>query len=101
MQLVVPKESRVGEKRVAAAPATISKLIKLGFEVVIESDAGLSALFTNANYEEAGAKITTDISNSIKNADVVASVGTIAPNLSASLKPGAVCLSFAQAKRDK
>ena len=101
MQLVVPKESRVGEKRVAAAPATISKLIKLGFEVVIESDAGLSALFTNANYEEAGAKITRDISNSIKNADVVASVGTIAPNLAASLKPGAVCLSFAQAKRDK
>lgn len=101
MQLVVPKESRVGEKRVAAAPATISKLIKLGFEVVIERDAGLSALFTNTNYEEAGAKITTDISNSIKNADVVASVGTIAPNLAASLKPGAVCLSFAQAKRDK
>ena len=101
MQLVVPKESRVGEKRVAAAPATISKLIKLGFEVVIESDAGLNALFTNANYEESGAKITTDISNSIKNADVVASVGTIAPNLAASLKPGAVCLSFAQAKRDK
>ena len=101
MQLVVPKESRAGEKRVAAAPATISKLIKLGFEVVIESDAGLSALFSNANYEEAGAKITTDISNSIKNADVVASVGTIAPNLAASLKPGAVCLSFAQAKRDK
>jgi H+-translocating NAD(P) transhydrogenase subunit alpha len=100
MQLVVPKESRVGEKRVAAAPATISKLIKLGFEVVIESDAGLSALFTNANYEEAGAKITTDIANSIKNADVVASVGTIAPNLATSLKPGAVCLSFAQAKRD-
>lgn len=101
MQLVVPKESRAGEKRVAAAPATISKLIKLGFEVVIESDAGLSALFTNANYEESGAKITTDISNSIKNADVVASVGTIAPNLAALLKPGAVCLSFAQAKRDK
>ena len=101
MQLIVPKESLVGEKRVAAAPATISKLIKLGFEVVIESDAGLSALFTNANYEESGAKITTDISNSVKNADVVASVGTIAPNLAASLKPGAVCLSFAQAKRDK
>jgi len=101
MQLVVPKESRAGEKRVAAAPATISKLIKLGFEVVIESDAGLSALFTNANYEESGAKITTDISNSVKNADVVASVGTIAPNLAALLKPGAVCLSFAQAKRDK
>ena len=101
MQLVVPKETRSGEKRVAATPATIAKLIKLGFEVTVESDAGLTALFTNENYQEAGAKVTTDISSAIKNADVVASVGTLPTNLSASLKPGAVCLSFAQAKRDK
>jgi H+-translocating NAD(P) transhydrogenase subunit alpha len=101
MKLVVPKETRPGEKRVAAAPATIAKLIKLGFDVTVESDAGLTALFTNENYQEAGAKVTTDISSAIKNADVVASVGTLPTNLSASLKPGAVCLSFAQAKRDK
>lgn len=101
MKLVVPKETRSGERRVAAAPATISKLIKLGFEVTVESDAGLTALFTNENYQEAGAKISSDISNSIKDADVVASVGTLSANLSSSLKPGAVCLSFAQAKRDK
>lgn len=101
MQLVVPKETRSGEKRVAAAPATIAKLIKLGFEVTVESDAGLNALFTNENYKEAGAKVTTDISSAIKNADVVASVGTLPANLSTSLKPGAVCLSFAQAKETK
>ena len=101
MHLVVPKETRSGEKRVAAAPATITKLIKLGFQVTVESDAGLTALFTNENYQEAGAKVTTDISSAIKNADVVASVGTLPANLSSSLKSGAVCLSFAQAKRDK
>ena len=81
MHLVVPKETRSGEKRVAAAPATIAKLIKLGFEVTIESDAGLTALFTNENYQEAGAKVTTDISNAIKSADVVASVGTLPANI--------------------
>ncbi len=101
MKLVVPKETRSGERRVAAAPATIAKLIKLGFEVTVESDAGLNALVTNENYQEAGAKVTTDISSAIKYADVVASVGILPANLSSSLKPGAVCLSFAQAKRDK
>ena len=101
MQLVVPKETKSGEKRVAAAPATINKLIKLGFEVVIENDAGLNALFLNENYQEAGAKITNDIKASIKNADVVASVATLEPQLASNLKSGAVCLSFAQAKRDK
>ena len=92
MQLVVPKETKSGEKRVAAAPATINKLIKLGFEVVIESDAGLNALFLNENYQEAGAKITNDIKASIKNADVVASVATLEPQLASNLKSGAVCL---------
>ena len=101
MQLVVPKETSAGEKRVAAAPVTIAKLVKLGFEVSVESNAGLTALFTNENYKEAGAKIVTDISAAIKNADVVASVGILPVTLASSLKSGAVCLSFAQAKRDK
>ncbi len=101
MQLVVPKETRSGERRVAATPANISKLTKFGFEVVIESDAGVSSLYSDENYLEAGAKITKDIASAVKNADVVASVSILSPELSKILKSGAVCLSFAQAKRDK
>ena len=101
MLLVVPKETKAGEKRVAATPSTLNKLIKLGFEIHIEKDAGLLSLYPDSEYEKNGAKVVTDITSSIKNADVIASVATLSVNLSKNLKPGAICISFAQAKRDK
>ena len=101
MLLVVPKESKAGERRVAATPATLNKLIKLGFEIHIEKDAGLLSLYPDSEYEKNGAKVVSDISSSIKNADVVASVASLNTNLAKNLKPGAICISFAQAKRDK
>ncbi|MFM1826122.1 MAG: hypothetical protein RLZZ37_757 [Actinomycetota bacterium] len=101
MLLVVPKETKVGEKRVAATPSTLNKLIKLGFEIHIEKNAGLHSLYPDSEYEKNGAKIVTDITSSIKNADVIASVGSLNANLAKNLKPGSICISFAQAKKDK
>ena len=101
MLLVVPKESKAGERRVAATPATLNKLIKLGFEIHVEKDAGLLSLYPDSEYEKNGAKVVSDISSSIKNADVVASVACLNTNLAKNLKPGAICISFSQAKRDK
>ena len=101
MLLVVPKETKAGEKRVAATPSTLNKLIKLGFEIHIEKDAGSLSLYPDSEYEKNGAKIVSDISSSIKNADVVASVASLNADLAKNLKPGAICVSFAQAKRDK
>ena len=101
MLLVVPKETKAGEKRVAATPSTLNKLIKLGFEIHIEKDAGLLSLYPDSEYEKNGAKIVSDIASSIKNADVIASVSSLNSNLAKNLKPGAICISFAQAKRDK
>ena len=101
MLLVVPKESKAGERRVAATPATLNKLIKLGFEIHIEKDAGLLSLYPDSEYEKNGAKVVSDISSSIRNADVVASVVILNTDLAKNLKPGAICISFAQAKRDK
>lgn len=101
MLLVVPKETKAGEKRVAATPSTLNKLIKLGFEVHIEKDAGSLSLYPDIEYEKNGAKIVSDISSSIKNADIVASVASLNADLAKNLKPGAICVSFAQAKRDK
>lgn len=101
MLLVVPKETKAGEKRVAATPSTLNKLIKLGFEIHLEKDAGLLSLYPDSEYEKNGAKIVSDIASSIKNADVIASVSSLNSNLAKNLKPGAICISFAQAKRDK
>ncbi|WP_165006288.1 Re/Si-specific NAD(P)(+) transhydrogenase subunit alpha [Neisseria yangbaofengii] len=57
MRIGIPKESLAGETRVACTPATAAQLQKLGFEVVVERDAGLAASLDNAAYEAAGAVV--------------------------------------------
>ena len=59
MQIGVPKEILAGESRVAASPKSVEQLIKLGFGVAIESQAGVLASFDDAAYEAAGAKIVS------------------------------------------
>jgi len=57
MKIGVLKEIHSGEKRVATTPEVTEKLIKLGFEVIVESGAGAAANFSDHSYEEAGAEI--------------------------------------------
>jgi len=91
MRVAVPKEIRAGEKRVALVPDVISKFTKLGYEVVIESGAGIHAQATDKDYEAVGAKIAGEV---LKDADVVLSVQPLTPDQAASLKKGAVTISF-------
>jgi H+-translocating NAD(P) transhydrogenase subunit alpha len=57
MRVGIPKEIRPGERRVAATPDTVGRLRKLGFDVVVESGAGVGASFDDAAYAAAGATI--------------------------------------------
>ena len=59
MRIGIPRESRMGEKRVAATPETVEKLIKLGFEVCVERNAGAGASLIDSAFEASGARITT------------------------------------------
>jgi NAD(P) transhydrogenase subunit alpha len=63
MLIVVLAEARPGETRVAATPATVTLLIKLGYEVVVESGAGAAASFADEAYVAAGATVgqSTDV----------------------------------------
>ena len=56
----IPKEIHPGEKRVAAMPQTILKLIKLGFAVAVESGAGHGVNVSNGEYRETGATTVDD-----------------------------------------
>ena len=58
MKLVVPKEITIGENRVGVTPDSVPSLKKMGFDVFVESDAGLASSFTNEDYKKAGAKIS-------------------------------------------
>ncbi len=57
MKVGVPKEILPGERRVAATPDSVKKLIKLGFDVIVERNAGLAAGFDDASFAAAGATV--------------------------------------------
>ena len=92
MRVAVPREIRDGEKRVALVPDIINKLTKLGYEVVIESGAGVHAQATDELFIAAGATIKSG--NVISDADVVLCVTSLTPAQISSLKKGAVTISF-------
>ena len=60
MKLAVPKECRPGERRVAVTPENVARLIKMGFAVAVEHDAGAAASFGDDDYVAAGAEIVAD-----------------------------------------
>jgi NAD(P) transhydrogenase subunit alpha len=92
MLVAVPKEIRDGEKRVALVPDIINKLTRLGLEVVIESGAGIDAQASDDAYRAAGAQVVAG--DVLKSADVVLSVTALTPAQIATLKKGAITISF-------
>ncbi|MGL5295080.1 MAG: Re/Si-specific NAD(P)(+) transhydrogenase subunit alpha, partial [Aeromonas sp.] len=90
MQIGIPRESLVGETRVAATPATVEQLKKLGFEVVIETGAGQLASFDDAAFEAAGASVVP----SVWQADLIFKVNAPSDAEIAQIKDGATLVSF-------
>ena len=60
MIIGVPKETYPGERRVALVPMVIQTLTKAGFEVIVQSNAGLQAGYPDSQYTEKGAQIVGD-----------------------------------------
>lgn len=96
MQIGVPRETLAGETRVAASPKSVEQLLKLGFEVCVESQAGALASFEDTAYEQAGAKVVT--ADEAWKSDIIFKVN--APIVDESkneielLKDGATLVSF-------
>lgn len=67
----IPKEHFPLEKRVAASPESVARLVKPGFAVQIQTGAGEASNFSNADYEAAGATI---VDNVWKDSDIVMKV---------------------------
>jgi len=71
MKISIPKENRDGETRIAASPEVVKKFTGMGFEVTIESGAGLNSGFTDKIFEDVGANIASDTKATLKDADVI------------------------------
>ena len=71
MRLAIPKETHPGENRVPVIPDTVKKLVRLGAEVVIESEMGSGSGFTDEEYIKAGAKVSHDRTALFAEADML------------------------------
>lgn len=91
MKLFVPKEVDSNESRVATSPETTKKLVALGFDVCVESDAGSQSRILNAEYEQAGASIGKSADAS--KADVILKVRRPSEKEAASYKKGAIVIA--------
>ncbi|MDB5364272.1 MAG: transhydrogenase (Re/Si-specific) subunit alpha [Rhodospirillales bacterium] len=99
MKLAVPKERRANEKRVAAVPETVKKLVAAGFDVIVERGAGEGASIPDSAYEAAGAVIGAEETQTLGGADIVLKVQrplTAAEGTDeiSMLKPGALLISI-------
>jgi proton-translocating NAD(P)+ transhydrogenase subunit alpha len=74
MLIGIPKEIMQKENRVAALPETVEKFKKLGFDVIIETKAGLGAFTDDDAYKKAGAEIAADAAEVFDKSDVILKV---------------------------
>ncbi|MFG2475541.1 Re/Si-specific NAD(P)(+) transhydrogenase subunit alpha [Streptomyces fagopyri] len=89
MLIGIVSESRRGETRVAATPATVVQLVKLGYDVVVEPGAGALSSFPDEAYAGAGARIGDPLA-----AEVVLGVNALSPEQLDGVKPGATVVGI-------
>ena len=93
MKIGVPRETAVGERRVALVPDAAGRLISEGFEVLVERGAGEAAYFGDEAYAEAGARIVAGVYGE---ADVIVKVQRPSADEAAALRQGTILIGFLQ-----
>lgn len=91
MKIAVARETRPGEARVAMVPELVDKLVRLGYQVAVEPGAGEQAMYSDADYAEAGAEVQPE---PYEGADLVLSVTPLDRAVVRRLRPGASTISF-------
>lgn len=94
MIIGVPKETKFKENRVAITPTITKDLIKQGYSVLIEQDAGVNSFFNNDDYRNAGATIMPEKDTIYEGADIILKVNAPEPNEVVLMKKNAVLISF-------
>jgi NAD(P) transhydrogenase subunit alpha len=93
MRIGVPKETAVGERRVALVPEVVSKLKAKGLDVVVQSGAGDDAMLTDAAFDAAGAQIAQDAAE-VWQSDVVVTIAPPDPQAIRGLGSGSILIGF-------
>lgn len=93
MLIAVPRELTSGETRVAAVPAVVKKYRAWGFQVRVETGAGLKAGFSDEDYKEAGAEIAEGAAEVYHHADIILKIWAPLPEEEAYLSRGSMIIA--------
>ena len=74
MKLVVPSEILENEHRVGITPDCVTSLVKIGFKVFIQSNAGINSSYSDDDYKKVGAKISSKLSELYSKANLVVKI---------------------------
>jgi NAD(P) transhydrogenase subunit alpha len=91
MKIAVAAEADQSERRVAATPDTVKKMIGLGAEVAVQPGAGVKSGILDADYAAAGAAVSAD---ALSGADVVLTVRRPGPGALSGINKGALVISI-------
>ena len=94
MRIGVPREIYAGEKRVATTPDVAAQLIKMGFNVALESNAGAAANYSDASYETAGCTVAATADEIWAESDIILKVRGPEDEETARLKAEQTQISF-------
>ena len=74
MRIGVPREVHKGEQRVATTPDVAAQLIKLGFDVAVEANAGAAANYSDSSYKDAGCEVISAAEDIWSKSDLILKV---------------------------
>ncbi len=94
MKIGVPREVHAGERRVATTPDVAEQLMKLGFSVAVESNAGASASFSDEAYRAAGCEVIGSASELWQQSDVIMKVRAPEGDEASGLRADQTLISF-------
>ena len=106
MVVGIPTEITPEETRIAAIPATVKQLVKNGFEVKIQSDAGKGSFISDADFKESGAEIYNSVSELYSSSDIILKVNPPLMNEEIGkhevdmMKENSIYISFIQTTKD-
>lgn len=94
MLIGVLRETAEGELRCALVPQSVKRLCALGAEIVVESGLGEAAGFLDNEYEDAGAKLSTDRNDILSGADVIMRLSKPSTDDIDTMQKGCIHISY-------
>ena len=96
MIIAVPKEIENNETRVSITPQSAAELIKAGYKVKIESNAGKKSFFFDKDYQDVNAEIISSKDKLFDGADIILKVTPPSIEEIKLMSKGTLCVSFFQ-----